>query len=204
MDRGKVLTAEDLQRLQGVWGRYKDVDGDGICYRTLPGTQHPSAAYFTRGTGHNEYAGYSEQPEDWEANLNRLARKFETARALVPGPVVDTADSGNGAGTMGTRIGIVSVGTNDPAVREARDMLRAAGVQSDYMRLRALPINQVVRDFVHRYDRVFVVENNHGGQLQQILLSEEPNCGGDLVSVARCNGLPLTAQWITDKIRQQL
>jgi 2-oxoglutarate ferredoxin oxidoreductase subunit alpha len=196
MDRGKVLTADDLHRSQGVWARYKDVDGDGICYRTLPGTQHPSAAYFTRGTGHNEKAGYSERPEDWEANLDRLARKFETARRLVPGPVMDLTD--------GATIGIVSVGTNDPAVREARDILRVVGIQSDYMRLRALPINQVVRDFLHHYSRVFVVENNHSGQLQQILLSEEPNCGGDLVSVARCNGLPLTAQWIADTIRQQL
>jgi 2-oxoglutarate ferredoxin oxidoreductase subunit alpha len=196
MDRGKVLTADDLQRSEGIWARYKDVDGDGICYRTLPGTQHPSAAYFTRGTGHNENAGYSERPEDWEDNLDRLARKFETARKLVPGPVVDIAE--------GARIGIVSIGTNDPAVREARDILRAAGIHSSYLRLRALPINQAVRDFLHRYDRVFVVENNHDGQLQQILLSEEPICGGDLVSVARCNGLPLTAKWIADSIRQKL
>ena len=203
MDRGKVLTAEDLQRLEaksravggGVWARYKDVDGDGICYRTLPGTRHPRAAYFTRGTGHNENAGYSERPEDWEGNLNRLARKFETARSLVPGPVVDLVD--------GARIGIVSVGTNDPAIQEARDMLRAGGIESAYMRLRALPINQTVRDFLHQYRRVFVVENNHDGQLQQILLSEEPICGGDLISVARCNGLPLTARWIADTIRQK-
>ena len=203
MDRGKVLTAEDLQRLEaksravggGVWARYKDVDGDGICYRTLPGTRHPRAAYFTRGTGHNENAGYSERPEDWEGNLNRLARKFDTARGLVPGPVMDLVD--------GARIGIVSVGTNDPAIQEARDMLRAGGIESAYMRLRALPINQTVRDFLHQYHRVFVVENNHDGQLQQILLSEEPICGGDLISVARCNGLPLTARWITDTIRQK-
>jgi len=203
MDRGKVLTAEDLQRLEaksravggGVWARYKDVDGDGICYRTLPGTRHPRAAYFTRGTGHNENAGYSERPEDWEGNLNRLARKFDTARGLVPGPVMDLVD--------GARIGIVSVGTNDPAIQEARDMLRAGGIESAYMRLRALPINQTVRDFLHQYRRIFVVENNHDGQLQQILLSEEPICGGDLISVARCNGLPLTARWITDTIRQK-
>jgi 2-oxoglutarate ferredoxin oxidoreductase subunit alpha len=196
MDRGKVLTADDLERLRGVWARYKDVDGDGIGYRTLPGTRHPRAAYFTRGTGHNENAGYSERPEDWEANLDRLARKFETARHLVPGPVADRVD--------GASIGIVSVGTNDPAIQEARDMLRASGIQSSYLRLRALPINQSVRDFLHDYRRVFVVENNHDGQLQQILLSEEPICGGDLISVARCNGLPLTAQWVADTIRQKL
>jgi 2-oxoglutarate ferredoxin oxidoreductase subunit alpha len=196
MDRGKVLTAEDLERLGGVWARYKDVDGDGIGYRTLPGTRHPRAAYFTRGTGHNESARYSERPEDWEANLQRLTRKFETARELVPAPVVDINERAS--------IGIVSVGTNDPAVQEARDLLKASGIQSSYLRLRALPINQSVRDFLHDYRRVFVVENNHEGQLQQILLSEEPICGGNLISVARCNGLPLTAEWIADAIRQRL
>jgi 2-oxoglutarate ferredoxin oxidoreductase subunit alpha len=196
MDRGKVLTAEDLRRLQGAWARYKDVDGDGIGYRTLPGTPHPGAVYFTRGTGHNENAGYSERPEDWEANLHRLARKFDTARSLVPGPVVQ--------GVEGATIGIVSAGTNDPAIQEARDILRASEIESSYLRLRALPINQTVRDFLHQYDRVFVIENNHDGQLHQILLAEEPVCGGDLVSVARCNGLPLSARWIADSIRQKL
>ena len=198
MDRGKVLTAEDLERLGGVWARYKDVDGDGICYRTLPGTQHPRAAYFTRGTGHNEYAGYSERPEDWEDNLDRLARKFETARSLVPGPVVD-------AGRAGATIGIISVGSNDPAIQEARDLLRAAGIR-DQLPAPARPADQSggARLPPSTTDRVFVVENNHDGQLQQILLSEEPICGGDLVSVARCNGLPLTARWIADTIRQKL
>ena len=192
MDRGKVLTAEDLQQLNGVWGRYKDVDGDGIGYRTLPGTKHPAAAYFTRGTGHNEYAGYSERPEDWEQNMDRLERKFETARGLVPGPVTDRRD--------GAEVGIISFGSNHPAVEEARDLLRAQGIETSYMRLRALPVNQEVRDFLHEYRRVFVVENNHAGQLQQILLSEEPICGGDLVSVARSNGLPLSAAWIAGEI----
>ena len=104
MVRGKVLTAEDLQQLNGVWARYKDVDGDGIGYRTLPGTKHPAAAYFTRGTGHNENAGYSERPEDWENNMDRLARKFETARKLVPGPITDIRE--------GAEVGIVSLGSN--------------------------------------------------------------------------------------------
>jgi 2-oxoglutarate ferredoxin oxidoreductase subunit alpha len=194
MDRGKVLTAEDLQQLNGVWSRYKDEDGDGIGYRTLPGTPHPAAAYFTRGTGHNEKAGYSERPEDWEKNMDRLARKFETARQIVPGPVLDARN--------GAEIGIVSMGSNHPAVEEARDLLRARGIETSYMRLRALPINQGARDFLHDYRRVFVVENNHGGQLQQILLSEEPICGGDLVSVARSNGLPLSAEWIAGEIER--
>jgi 2-oxoglutarate ferredoxin oxidoreductase subunit alpha len=194
MDRGKVLTVEDLQRLNGVWSRYKDEDGDGIGYRTLPGTPHPAAAYFTRGTGHNEKAGYSERPEDWETNMDRLARKFETARQIVPGPLLDVR--------QGAEIGIVSMGSNHPAIEEARDLLRSRGIETSYMRLRALPINQEVRDFLHDYRRVFVIENNHSGQLQQILLSEEPICGGDLVSVARSNGLPLSAEWIAGEIER--
>jgi 2-oxoglutarate ferredoxin oxidoreductase subunit alpha len=194
MDRGKVLTVEDLQRLNGVWSRYKDEDGDGIGYRTLPGTPHPAAAYFTRGTGHNEKAGYSERPEDWETNMDRLARKFETARQIVPGPLLDVR--------QGAEIGIVSMGSNHPAIEEARDLLRSRGIETSYMRLRALPINQEVRDFLHDYRRVFVIENNHSGQVCQILLSEEPICGGDLVSVARSNGLPLSAEWIAGEIER--
>jgi 2-oxoglutarate ferredoxin oxidoreductase subunit alpha len=196
LDRGKVLDAEQLSALAGAWGRYKDVDGDGITYRTLPGTRHPAAAYFTRGTGHTESATYSERPEDWEGNMDRLARKFETARALMPGPVVDDAE--------GASIGIISIGSNHPAVVEARDLLAAAGIKSSYMRLRALPINDTVREFMHRFPRVFVVENNHDGQLHQILFSEEPLCGGDLVAVARGNGLSLSAQWIAETIQKKL
>jgi 2-oxoglutarate/2-oxoacid ferredoxin oxidoreductase subunit alpha len=196
LDRGKVLSLEQLQELGASWGRYKDVDGDGITWRTLPGTKHSAAAYFTRGTGHTEVATYSERPEDWENNLKRLRRKFDTARELVPAPVVDAPE--------GARIGIISVGSNHPAIVEARDILREQGVETAYMRLRALPINNTVREFMHSYDKVFVVENNFDGQLHQILLSEEPVCGGGLVSVSRCNGMPLTATWIAEQIQQNL
>jgi 2-oxoglutarate ferredoxin oxidoreductase subunit alpha len=141
-------------------------------------------------------ATYSERPEDWENNLKRLRRKFDTARDLVPAPVVDASE--------GARIGIISVGSNHPAIIEARDLLRKQGVETAYMRLRALPINNTVREFMHSYDRVFVVENNFDGQLHQILLSEEPVCGGGLVSVSRCNGMPLTAAWIAEQIQKGL
>ncbi len=196
LDRGKVLTVEQLKALGGTWGRYKDVDGDGIGWRTLPGMPLPEAAYFTRGTGHTEYATYSERPEDWEQNMDRLARKFDTARDLVPAPVVDE--------TPGAKVGIISVGSNHPAIVEARDLLAAAGIATSYLRLRALPINNTVRAFLRGYDRIFVVENNHDGQLHQILLSEEPECGEELISVARCNGLPLTAAWIAEQVQQRL
>jgi 2-oxoglutarate/2-oxoacid ferredoxin oxidoreductase subunit alpha len=195
LDRGKVLTADDLDRLAGQWGRYKDVDGDGIPYRTLPGTAHRAAAYFTRGTGHNEYAGYTEKPEDWERNYARLVRKFDTARTLVPAPAVDERE--------GARIGIITVGSNHEAVAEARDILRQGGIETSYMRLRALPINQTARDFIRKYEQVFVVEANHDGQLRHILLTEEPECGHQLVSAARGNGMSLTADWIAQTIRER-
>ncbi len=196
MDRGKVLWEEDLEKLNGVWARYKDVDGDGIPYRTVPGNRHPAAAYFTRGTGHDEYARYSERPDHWEANLSRLARKFETARQLVPPPLIERR--GN------TPYGIITIGSNHPAVVEARALLRAQGIETDYMRLRALPINQDVHDFIREHERVFVVENNRDGQLNLILLSEEPCCGDKLISIARCNGWPLSAEWIAETIQRQL
>ena len=191
-DRGKVLTAEDLRARGGKWGRYLDEDGDGITYRTLPGTEHPLAAYFTRGTGHNDYAGYSERSEDWEKNLFRLARKFETARTLVPKPVIDEIEE--------ARIAIISMGSNDPAVQEARDRLRKAGVETSYLRLRALPISQTVRDYIASYDQVYVIENNFDGQLHKILLTETPEYATRLVSLAKCDGLPLSARFITESI----
>ncbi len=191
-DRGKVLTAEDLRDRGGKWGRYLDEDGDGITYRTLPGTEHPLAAYFTRGTGHNEYAGYSERSEDWEKNLFRLARKFETARTLVPKPVIDEIEE--------ARIAIISMGSNDPSIQEARDRMRKAGVETSYLRLRALPISQTVRDYIASYDVVYVIENNFDGQLHKILLTETPEYATRLVSLAKCDGMPLSARFITESI----
>lgn len=194
LDRGKVLTAEQLQEMGGKWGRYLDKDGDGIGYRTLPGTRHPMAAYFTRGTGHTPYATYSERPEDWENNLIRLHRKFETARLAVPAPVVDEK--------LGARIGIISMGSNHPAIEEARSRLSAAGVETSYLRVRALPLNDSVRSFVEKYDVVYVVENNFDGQLATILQSEMPHFAGKLVKAAKCDGLPLSARWISEQINQ--
>lgn len=192
MDRGKVLNADEIKALGGSWGRYKDVDGDGIGYRTLPGNSNPNAAYFARGTGHNEYAVYSERSEDWEANLLRLRRKFETARVLVPGPVVDTNDD--------AEVGIISLGSNDGAVQEARSRLAAQGVATSYLRLRALPIGASVRDFIHSYETVVVVENNFDGQLHSILTTEEPASATKLVSLCKCDGLPLSARFIAEGV----
>lgn len=192
IDRGKVLTAEDLTELGGKWGRYKDVDGDGIPYRTLPGTRHRSAAYFTRGTGHTEYGTYSERPEVWEGNLERLHRKFDTARGLVPAPVVHDNPKATKA--------ILSLGSNESGIIEARSRLEHMGIETAYLRLRALPINDDVRAFVSRYDEVYVIENNYDGQLHSILLTEMPDLAGKLISTTKCDGLPLSARWITEQL----
>jgi 2-oxoglutarate/2-oxoacid ferredoxin oxidoreductase subunit alpha len=193
LDRGKVLTAEELDRL-GSFGRYADVDGDGIGYRTLPGTDHPRAAYLARGTGHNEQARYSERPDDWVKNMERLNRKFDTARALVPAPDVDQA---------GAAIGLIAYGTTHACVVEARDRLRAEGIDTDYLRLRALPMNGVTRDFIEQHDRVYVVENNTDGQMAKLVRMEFPDLAPRVSSLAYSDGLPLTPRWLTAAVLEQ-
>lgn len=195
LDRGKVLSAEDLTRLQGEWKRYADVDGDSICYRTLPGTKHSAAAYFTRGTGHNETAAYSERPEDWSANLNRLSKKHDYARTIIPAPVVDMV--------AGAKIGLISFGTNDPAMQEAREGLNAVGVSSSYLRLRALPLENRLLEFIQKHQRVYVVENNLDGQMHSLVQLHAPVYASRIVSIAKCDGLPLTAYWIHESIISQ-
>ena len=191
-DRGKVLTAADLDRLGG-FKRYSDEGaGDGVGPRTLPGTDHPLAAYFTRGSGHNASAEYTEKPDEWRANMERLARKHEYARTLVPAPVIDEVE--------GAAIGIISYGSNDSAIREARDMLAAAGVMTSYLRLRALPTTKEFTSFAAKYDRLYVVENNFDGQMRHILQTEAPAKAAAMRSVALCDGLPLTGKWIAQSI----
>jgi 2-oxoglutarate/2-oxoacid ferredoxin oxidoreductase subunit alpha len=196
MDRGKVLTAEDLAKL-GVAGfkRYKDVDGDGVAPRTLPGTEHPLAAYFTRGTGHDENARLSERPEDWEGNMARLERKFETARTLVPKPVEDRVE--------GAEVGIIAYGSTDSAVDEARDMLAKQGLKTAYMRLRALPLTEEVRAFVAAHERIYVVEMNTDAQMCQLLRLHMPEFATRIQPCNHSDGLPLTAVWIRTAIQQK-
>jgi 2-oxoglutarate/2-oxoacid ferredoxin oxidoreductase subunit alpha len=191
-DRGKVLSAADLERLGG-FKRYSDEDdGTGVGPRTLPGTEHPLAAYFVRGSGHNASAEYTEKPDEWQANLQRLRRKHDYARTLVPAPIVDNI--------AGAEVGIISYGSNDPAIREARDMLAAAGVKTSYLRLRALPTTPEFTRFAEQHDRLYVVENNFDGQMLHILQTELPTRAAHMRSVSLCDGLPLTAQWISRSI----
>ena len=191
--RGKVLTAEQLEKLGG-FGRYKDVDGDGIPYRTLPGTDHPLAAYFTRGSGHNEKALYSERPDDYENNMLRLARKFETAKTLVPKPTVE--------GSGREKIGIIAFGTSHWAVQESRDQLeRENKIATDYLRVRAYPFTQEVLDFVASHDRIYVVEQNRDAQMLNLLkIDGDPKDAVKLRSVLHFNGLPIDARSITSAI----
>lgn len=193
MDRGKVLSEEDLEKLNGKWGRYLDVDGDGIPYRTIPGNRHPSSAYFARGTGHNEFAVYSETPEDYERNMLRLKRKHQTARTMVPKPVIESSE--------GAEIGIIAFGSTEPAIQEARHLLRQQGIETDYLRLRAIPFTSEVLDFIHAHDRVYVVEMNRDGQLHQLLSLEYARDCVKLISLAHLDGLPLTARWVEEAIR---
>lgn len=194
MDRGKVLTVEELDDLE-VFARYKDVDGDGIAYRTLPGTDHPLAGYFTRGTGHNERAIYSERSEDWEANITRLWRKFETAKEYLPHPILHQMD--------GARIGLIAYGSTDPAILEARDYLEVQGFPIDYLRLRAVPFAPEVETFVRNHDRVYVVEMNTGGQMRQLLQLEVPDQAAKIHSLTHNNGMPISAQWIVEAVQDR-
>ena len=192
LDRGKVLSAEEIKELGGKWGRYLDVDGDGIPYRTLPGNEDPLSAYFARGTGHNEYAAYSERPEDWEKNLDRIAKKFETARDLVPSPIIKEVDDAT--------VAIISLGSNDPAVEEARERLLVQGLKTNYLRVRALPFTRSTNEFIAKHDQVFVVENNFDGQLHNILVNAQPGDAPKMVKISKCDGLPLSARWITESV----
>ncbi len=192
VDRGKVLTAEDLDRLQ-EYGRYKDVDGDGIPYRTLPGTQHDLAAYLTRGSGHDEFGRYSERPEDFTYLLDRLSRKYETAKSHVPAPVVDRVEDAT--------IALIAYGSTDAAIRESRDQLSGEyGTEVSYLRLRALPLTDEVLEFVSAHEDIFVVEQNRNGQVADIIRLA---AGAEIVKikgVLHYDGMPIDARFITDHV----
>ena len=196
IDRGKVLTAEDLKKLGG-FARYKDVDGDGVGYRTLPYTDHPAAAYFTRGSGHNEKAQYTEREDDYVNNMDRLAHKFEVMRTAVPPPAVDYVE--------GAAIGIVAVGTSDYAVKESRDQLRKEyGVAAGYLRPKAYPFTAGLVEFIRRHERVYVVDQNRDAQLLALMrLDLAPEEVARLRSVRYYGGLPLDARTVTEEIVRQ-
>lgn len=192
LDRGKVLSAEDLERLGG-FARYRDVDGDGIGYRTLPGTRHPKAGYFTRGTGHTDAAAYSEKPEDYVNGMDRLARKFDNARKQVPGPEIVK----NGS----SKIGFIAYGSSDFAIRESLDQIKKEyGQDVDYLRIRAYPFAHEIHDFIAQHERVYVVEQDRDAQLASLLkLDIVAEQVVKLRSILHFNGLPLDAQTVTEE-----
>jgi len=190
-DRGKVLNEAQLQEVQD-WGRYKDVDGDGICWRTLPGTPGGKGAYFTRGTGHSVHALYSEKPEDWKSNIDRLRRKFDTARSFVPAPLLRST---------GSKRGILAYGSSDSAVVEALDILEGAhGKQVDYLRVRALPFTQEVEAFLERMEVVYVVDQNRDGQMANLLREFFPELSQKIRKVRHYDSTAINAQTLVDQI----
>lgn len=194
--RGKVLSAEDLERLGG-FARYKDVDGDGVGYRTLPGTAHPKAAYFNRGSGHNEEARYSERPDDYANNVDRLARKFEEMKTAVPRPELQSVENGS--------VGLICYGTSKYATEESRDQLASEyGFEVSLLRLRAYPFTSELRDFVDRHATIYVVEQNRDGQMLELMkIDLTPDEVSKLRSVRYYGGLPIDARTITDDIVMQ-
>jgi 2-oxoglutarate ferredoxin oxidoreductase subunit alpha len=197
-DRGKVMTAEELEAGK-TFGRYLDVDGDAIPYRTLPGTHPTKGAFFTRGTSRDRFAKYSEEGAVYQDNMLRLLRKFETAKSLVPAPVVAQARPGERS-----KCGLIYFGSSAPAVREAMAAMAEDGVQLDTMRLRAFPFCDAVTDFINAYDQVFLVEQNRDAQMRSLLVNE---CGIDparFISVLNFDGTPITARFILATIAERL
>ena len=196
IERGKVLDAEDVKRLGG-FARYKDVDGDGVGWRTLPGTDAPNASYFTRGSGHNEKAQYTEREDDYINNMDRLAHKFEVMRKHVPAPVVHLNEK--------AKIGFVAFGTSDYAVRESCDQLKSEyDIDASYLRLKAYPFTEHLIDFIRHHDRVYVVDQNRDAQLLGLMKLEfDVDLIAKLRSVRYYGGLPLDARTVTDEIVKQ-
>ena len=192
IDRGKILWEEDLEKIKENWGRYLDIDGDGIPYRTVMGNKHVKAPYFSRGTGHDEYGNYSEAPDVWQRILDRIKKKFDHAREKLPPPVYRTMEDAH--------IGLIGMGSTEPAIIEAQDKLKRLGMKTDFMRIRSLPFSTEVGEFINAHEINYVLELNRDGQLHEILMIEFPHLVGKLTSLAYIDGLPMTAAWIIESI----
>ena len=197
IERGKILWEDDLEEIlqarNGDWGRYLDIDGDGIPYRTVAGNRHPKSSYFSRGTGHNDYGKYSEDPDNWEKLMKRLQLKFKTALKFLPEQEIESSD--------GAEIGIIAYGSTELAVKEARVLLAQNGIKTDFLRIRSIPFNHQVKDFILQHQKNYVVEINDVGQMNQILTLAYPQHTDRLFSVAKNNGLPLSAESIINMIQ---
>ena len=192
-DRGKVLSAADLDNLKEKWGRYLDVDGDGICYRTYPGTHPTKGAYFTRGTSHNEYSAYTEESSIYLAGMERLLVKWDTAKDLIPAPREKIRDQENG-------VGVLFYGTTTHAAYEAISRFSKKGLKINSLRIRAFPFQKEVIDFINSHETIFVIEQNRDAQLRTLLMTENSISPTKLQSILNYDGLPITANFITEKI----
>lgn len=195
INRGKILWEEDLEKLiqkNGQFGRYQDIDGDGIPYRTVAGNAHPKSGYFTRGTGHDEFAKYNEDPAVWEKMMNRLSEKIHKNIDSLPEPEIRNLD--------GATIGIIGFGSTNPAIEESIQQLKAKGIVADYCRIRSMPFCDSVGEFVKQHNKIYVVELNRDGQMKQLLCSHYPDLAGRLVQLSHADGLPLSAEWVTSHI----
>jgi 2-oxoglutarate ferredoxin oxidoreductase subunit alpha len=195
-DRGKVMSAEELEAGRD-FGRYKDVDGDGIPWRTLPGTHESKGAYFTRGTTRDAYARYSERGPDYVYNMERLLKKFATATKIVPQPIVQKA-------AKDTKVGVLFYGSTTPAMLEALDVMKESGVHLDAMRLRAFPFPESVTQFIEAHDTVFVVEQNRDAQLRSLIVNELEFDPARLIPILHYDGTPITARFIVKAIGDKL
>jgi 2-oxoglutarate ferredoxin oxidoreductase subunit alpha len=195
LDRGKVMSAEELEAGRD-FGRYLDVDGDGIPYRTVPGTHPRRGAYFTRGTSKDRYARYTEEGPAYVDNMQRLLRKFETAKSLVPGPAIERA-------SQSTRAAIVWIGSTGAPMAESLSVLEGQGIHLDRMRIRAFPFADAIPEFVAAHDHVFVVEQNRDAQLRALLVNECGIAPDKLIPVLHYDGNPLTARYITSEIGEK-
>jgi 2-oxoglutarate ferredoxin oxidoreductase subunit alpha len=195
-DRGKVMTAADLDAGK-EFGRYLDVDGDGIPYRTYPGTHPSKGSFFTRGTSRDRYARYTEEGPAYADNMQRLIRKFETAKDLVPRPLRSNSDKA-------TRYGLIYFGSTAPAMSEAIEMLKAEGNHLDLLRVRAFPFHHSVDDFIADHDFVFVVEQNRDGQLRSLVINECAIDPARLIAILHYDGTPITARFIAREIGERL
>ena len=197
--RGKILWEDDLEELinknNGNWGRYQDIDQDHIPYRTVIGNTHPAAPYFTRGTGHNEYSRYSEDPRDWEKNLIRLKEKIRSASDLIPAPIVYK---------KGSSIGVISYGSSHLTAIEMVYMMEIENFPMDYLRIRGMPFSESIGEFIRNHQIIFVVENNRDGQMKQLLCMNYPKEATNMIAVARCDGWSLTPEWVSDVIKDKL
>jgi 2-oxoglutarate ferredoxin oxidoreductase subunit alpha len=193
-DRGKMLSKEEIEALP-KFHRYLDRDDDGIPYRTLPGVT-AKGAYFTRGSGHNQYGGYTEDAVEYQMVMDRLARKFKRARTMVPPPVIEATGTSN--------IGLVAIGSSRGAVNEARDILARRGIPIDYMRIKAFPFTKEVESFLMAHEKIFVVEQNRDAQLRALLTLETDVQKSKLHSILHYNGLPMTSKGIVEAVLAEL